>query len=326
MSKIHHDVLTAAAQDALRAPSVLNTQPWRWRIDADVLELHADRDRQLPVADPGGRLLLLSCGATLHHARIAMAAAGWSAQVRRMADTFTDDLLARILVGAPKQSSADERAMHQAIDRRRTDRRPFGDEPVPPEAVQKLVAAAEAEQTKLHRVPIGQMPILAIAAAAGDAEMSDPQYRGELMRWANRPSWSGDSVPADTIVRRVPRRVPVRELTMPPQEGMTVQPGGDRGAAYFVLFGDGDDAPDWLRAGEALSAVLLTAVALGLSVAPISDVIEVAHPRELVRGLLAGRGHPYIVLRCGLGGPTEDLATAPRRDPAEVIRERSDPQ
>jgi hypothetical protein len=166
------------------------------------------------------------------------------------------------------------------------------------------------------------MPMLAIAAAAaGAAEMSDSQYRGELMRWANRPSWSGDGVPADTTVRRVPRRVPVRELTLPPQEGMQIHPGGDRGAAYFVLYGDSDDASDWLRAGEALSAVLLTAVALGLSVAPMSDVIEVAHPRELVRGLLAGRGYPYMVVRCGQGASTDDLATAPRRDPGEVIRE-----
>jgi nitroreductase len=322
MSKIHHDVLASAAQDALHAPSVLNTQPWRWQIDSEVLELHADRDRQLSVADPDGRLLLVSCGAALHHARLAVAVAGWSAQVRRLADTFTDDLLARLTIGAPRQPGADERAMYEAIARRRTDRRPFGNEPVPPEAMQKLVAAAEAEHTNLHRVPIGQMPMLAIAAAAaGAAEMSDSQYRGELMRWANRPSWSGDGVPADTTVRRVPRRVPVRELTLPPQEGMQIQPGGDRGAAYFVLYGDSDDASDWLRAGEALSAVLLTAVALGLSVAPMSDVIEVAHPRELVRGLLAGRGYPYMVVRCGQGASTDDLATAPRRDPGEVIRE-----
>jgi len=250
MSKIHHDVLAAAAQDALQAPSVLNTQPWRWRIDADVLELHADRDRQLAVADPDGRLLLLSCGAALHHARLAMAAAGWSAQVRRLADSS---------------------------------------------------------------------PMIFWRAS------SWAHHRGELVRGANRPSWSG-GVPAGTTVRRVPRRVPVRELTLPLREGMQVQPGGDRGATYFVLFGDSDDAPDWLRAGEALSAVLLTAIALGLSVTPISDVIEVAHPRELVRGLLTGRGHPFIVLRRGLGAPTEDLATVPRRDPAEVIRERSDRQ
>ena len=91
MSKIHHDALAAAARDALQAPSVFNTQPWRWRIDGDALELRADRDRQLTVADPDGRLLLLSCGAALHHVRVALAAAGWGVRVRRLVETFADD-------------------------------------------------------------------------------------------------------------------------------------------------------------------------------------------------------------------------------------------
>jgi len=33
MSKIQHEVLAAAAQDALKAPSPSNTQPWPWRFD-----------------------------------------------------------------------------------------------------------------------------------------------------------------------------------------------------------------------------------------------------------------------------------------------------
>jgi len=321
MSKIHHDALSAAARDALLAPSVFNTQPWRWRIDGDALELQADRDRQLTVADPDGRLLLLSCGAALHHARVALAAAGWRAQVRRFVETFSDDVLARIHLLGPHETEPVDRELYEAIARRRTDRRPFGDESVPPEVVQRLMAVAEAEGAYLHRVRLDQMPMLAIAVAtAGAQEMADPEYRNELIRWTNRPDWSGDGLPADTTVRRVPRRVPVRDLAVEPREGITIEPGGDRGAVYLVLFGDSEAPPAWMRAGEALSAVLLTTVTLGLSVAPITDVIEVERPRELVRGLLGGGGHPYVVIRCGVGTSVADLAAAPRRDPAEVIQ------
>ena len=101
---------------------------------------------------------------------------------------------------------------------------------------------------------------------------------------------------------------------------MPIEPGGDRGAVYLVLFGESEEPHAWLRAGEALSAVLLTAVTAGLSVAPITDVIEVERPRELVRGLLGAGGHPYVVIRCGLGASATALAEAPRRDPAEVIQ------
>src|SRR3954469_25979696 len=93
-------VLADAAQASLLAPSVFNTQPWRWRIAGDTMELSADPERRLDVTDPEGRLLLLSCGTALHHARTALAGAGWSATVERISDEAHPQLLARIRLGA----------------------------------------------------------------------------------------------------------------------------------------------------------------------------------------------------------------------------------
>jgi hypothetical protein len=66
--------LAAAARTAGFAPSIHNTQPWRWRVSGPTLELWAVRDRQLAVVDPEGRMLAVSCGAALHHPRVALAA------------------------------------------------------------------------------------------------------------------------------------------------------------------------------------------------------------------------------------------------------------
>lgn len=90
--------LETAARSSLRAPSVFNTQPWKWRITGEVMELSADPARRLGVTDAEGRLLLLSCGGALHHARVALAAAGWLADVARLPDDRRPDLLARIRV------------------------------------------------------------------------------------------------------------------------------------------------------------------------------------------------------------------------------------
>ena len=44
--------LRRAAEEAGRAPSILNTQPWRWDLSDGVLELHADPARRLDALDP----------------------------------------------------------------------------------------------------------------------------------------------------------------------------------------------------------------------------------------------------------------------------------
>jgi hypothetical protein len=191
---------------------------------------------------------------------------------------------------------------------------------VPGGVLEALTSVAAEEGARLHKVRMSQMPMLAIAVSLAAAnEMADPDYRMELMRWINRPEWSGDGVPAATAVEKVPRRVPVREFVLNPNKGLTVAPGGDRGAAYLILYGEGTAVGDWLRAGEGLSAVLLTAVSRGLAVAPLTDVLEVAHPRDLVTRLLEGHGIPYALVRCGYPIDSTPLAPSPRRAASEVI-------
>ncbi|TNH31133.1 nitroreductase [Micromonospora orduensis] len=312
--------LADAARQALRAPSVFNSQPWRWRVGPDTLDLLADRERQLTVTDPDGRLLIISCGAALHHARVALGAAGLRVEVARLPEPGGPDLLARIRVVGRQDPDAEDLRLSEAIVRRRTDRRAFGDTPVSAAALTRLRTAAEANGANLHVVRMDQMPMLAVATAqAAATELADPAYRAELIRWTNRPACSGDGVPASTAVRQAPRRVPVRDYALGAEPGLEVGDGNDRGATYAILFGADDEPAAWLRAGEALSALLLTAVVEGLSAAPLSDAIEQAWPRRLMRDLLAGLGEPYLIVRLGVGADPDGLPPAPRRDPAEVI-------
>ncbi|WP_433287465.1 Acg family FMN-binding oxidoreductase [Micromonospora sp. CA-244673] len=312
-------MLETAARQALHAPSVFNTQPRRWRVTADTLDLRADTDRQLAAADPDGRLLTLSCGAALHHARMSLAAAGWTVTVERQPDPTDPALLARLRATGPTHLDVAAARLVEAIPRRRTDRRAYGDRPVPEPVLNRLRAAVEAEDGHLHVVRPDQMPMLAVSTGrAADVELADPAYREELRRWTDRPAGSGDGVPTATAVRPAPRRVPLRDYAPGGAAGLSAGAGFDRGAAYLILFGERDDPAAWLRGGEALSALLLTATAEGLASAPLSDAIEVAWPRRMMRDLLAGIGDPYLVVRVGWG-PDDDLPPAPRRAPADVI-------
>jgi hypothetical protein len=60
---------------AARAPSVHNTQPWRFRAGEYAIELYADPVRKLKV-DRAGREMLISCGAALFGLRLAVRSLG----------------------------------------------------------------------------------------------------------------------------------------------------------------------------------------------------------------------------------------------------------
>lgn len=312
--------LAQAARQALHAPSVLNTQPWRWRIAGDTLELWADPERQLDVVDSAHRLLTVSCGAALHHALVALAGQGYRTRVDRLADPEHPFKLATIRLDGRLDPTAADRNLLAAMSKRRTDRRAFTDETVPAAHLRQLTEVARRNGSGLHLVRFDQIPMLAVATAqAAEAELADPAYRSELGRWTSRPAEAGDGVPHSVAVQQGPRRIPVRDHALGGPAGLEIGADHDGGASFALLYGPTDTPDGWLRGGEALSAVLLTAVTLGLSTAPVSDPIEVPWPRALTRGLLTEGGEPYLVLRIGYGHGPEHLPPAPRRRFEDVI-------
>ncbi|MBF9131310.1 nitroreductase [Plantactinospora sp. S1510] len=311
--------LATAATAAGYAPSVHNTQPWRWRILADRLELFADRSRQLTAADPPGHLLLISCGAALHHARVALAAQGWTAETDRLPNPAQPDLLAQVRLTGRTPVTAEARRLARTTRVRHTDRRPVSDQTVPADAL-RAIGKAVSTDARIQLLSDDQILELAAAASrAGATEGADPGTREELEYWTGRNRPAGAGLPAEVLPEREPETtVPGRDFGRPGT--LPIGPGHDRTAVYAVLYGDGDDPRDWLRAGEALSAGWLRATELGVSVVPLSGVIEVASTRQTLRVLLAGLGHPYLVLRLGIAAPEHaGPPHTPRLPTAQVI-------
>lgn len=311
--------LNQAAATAGYAPSIHNTQPWRWRMLPDRLQLYADRSRQLAATDPDGRLLTLSCGAALHHARLALAAAGYACDVRRLPDPAQPDLLAELVPTQRQPATATTTRLVQTMQVRHTDRRPVSDEPVPRTALD-AIADAMTGLARLHVLTPDQVFDLAAAAArAGVVEEEDPQIRAELAYWTSRAGPQGTGLPRDVIPAVQPRTtVPARDFGAPGT--LPIGPGHDRAASYAVIYGEEDQPQSWLRAGEALSAAWLLAQEHGVSLVPLSAAVEVPTTREALRAVIAGLGWPHIALRLGLPDPAHaGPPHTPRMPAAQVI-------
>ena len=95
--------------------------------------------------------------------------------------------------------------------------------------------------------------------------------------------------------------------------------GDDTFADYLILATAADERLDWLRGGEAMSAVWLDATARRIAASVISNVIEVPGARALIAGLLAEPGYPQIVLRIGIAAQPTPPPASPRRKPETVI-------
>ncbi|GAB1646320.1 Acg family FMN-binding oxidoreductase [Krasilnikovia sp. MM14-A1259] len=310
-------VLARAAAMAGYAPSVHNTQPWRWTIRTDRMELTAVWSRQLPAIDPDGRLLLLSCGAALHHARTTLTATGWDYAVERLPTPGRPDLLAVLTPTAHRQPDPAATRLVQTMEVRHTDRRPVSDTPVSETTLKQVVAAAEAEDVACGLLTGERVFDLAAAASRADAvEKADPEIQEELAYWIGRHDRLG--IPSNTLTGSQPATtVPVRDFGQPGV--LPSGPGHDRAARYAVLFGANDEPSSWLRAGEALSAAWLTATRLGASVLPLSAVIEVPVTRTALRRAIDELGWPYLVLRIGVADPDHTGAVHPPRLPTAQI-------
>lgn len=306
------DVLIDAAAAAARyAPSVLNTQPWKWRVRPDRLELFAERSRQLGATDPDGRLLMLSCGTALHHAGVALAAHGWVARTFRSPGITTSGPLAVLDGFAPIAITPAARQQEQAMRTRYTDRRPVSDRPIA-SAVLRAIAVCAGEAVRLHVLTAEQVLDLAAAASrAATVQAGDPLAREELGHWTSRTLAEGTGLPPEVLPER-PAQTTVPGRGFGHAGTLPIGTGHDRAATYALLYGDGDDPQHWLRAGEALSAVWLTATALNVSVLPLSDVVAVPGTREALRRMFTAFDHPYLALRLGISDPASG---APRRTP-----------
>jgi len=81
---------------AVWAPSVHNTQPWRFAVRRREISLYAGPDRRLAVVDPVGREMLISCGAALFNIRLALRYLGWVPDTMVMPDPGRPMLVAPI--------------------------------------------------------------------------------------------------------------------------------------------------------------------------------------------------------------------------------------
>lgn len=260
--------VTMALTLAGRAPSLTNVQPWRWRISDRGVDLLIDSERAPSGTDQDSRKTVISCGIALHHLCVAFAASGWAAVVRRFPDPAHPDLFASVRL-VPHRTTKHQASLGDAITARRTDRRPYACRPMPPGYLSLFVERAAAMGAQLRRVPEADQQRIVAAVGGGESTAALWGEPGSHKPVLATHGFAG------------------------------VEPVEPRDhAELFVCGTPGDDRLSRLRAGEATSAVLLTATNIGLATSLLSRPL--GPRRAAIRTeVFGGTVVPQVLLRVG---------------------------
>jgi nitroreductase len=319
------EVIRDAVMLACRAPSVHNSQPWRWVADGATLHLWADTRRAMTATDHTGRELTLSCGAVLDHLRVAMAAAGWESATEWFPDPDDPDHLATLQFRPMEAVTKAERLRADAIRRRRTDRLPFEAPAAWPALQSELGRAVIPYDVLLDVVADDERPNLAEASRLTETlRRYDTTYLSELRWWTSPFESDASHVPEGAMVSASEAaRVDIARA-FPPAGGGHRRATVDRDRSKIVVLSTDDDEP-WnvLRCGEALSAVLLECTMAGMSTCTLTHMTELAASRDIVAQITGTAGQPQLLIRVGTSPAHEQhVEPTPRRPLTEVLEIR----
>lgn len=301
-----------ALAHAQRAPSELNSQPWRHTVVQDDrgrtarVELRLGRERLLPHVDPDDREAVLACGAWLLNLRIALAATSLSATVTIVTAPLTD-VLAYIEVTFDGGHREVDRDLRLAVFARATHRGAFAPGVVDPTVTDHLTAEAAREGALVSVLgPRERGELDRLSAGAVQIVLLDHDVQQEVASWTRPHGQPSDGVPGPAHGLSTLRSwlEPARlrhglSRTSRVEEALyAAEP-----SATVLVLGSADDSPaSLLRAGAGMQRLLLRATACGLAASYRNAALHVPElRRELARVLQLD--HPQVVLRIGIGTP-----------------------
>jgi hypothetical protein len=256
---------------------------------------------------------------------VAMAAAGWTANVERFPNPNNPLHLASIDFSPMDFVTDGHLRRAEAILKRRSDRLPFAAPPNWESVRSELSTTVRGVYVRLDEVPDELHQELADASQLTDSlRLYDSSYHAELRDWTTdfEPN---TGIPRSSLISAaesdrvdVGRQFPV---TNNPERRTEV---AEDHAKIVVLSTYEDTHDSMLRCGEMLSAVLLDATMAQLATCTLTHITEVPASRQILATLIGRTDTPQVLIRIGRV-PSADVAPpTPRRPISDVFEIRSE--
>lgn len=297
-----------------------NTQPWRFHVEGNAIDILPDLSRATPVVDPDDHHLCVSLGCAAENLLIAATA------TRRPGQLETNAEGDRIRYSFSR-AEARPHPLLAAIPLRQSTRAEYDGRAVPAADIEALRQSAETPGVRLillsDRARISQVRDLIVAG--NDAQMADAAFMAELKRWLRfsprSAMASGDGLFSATsgnpVLPDFLGGIAFDTFFAAGAESDKYARQIDSSAGIAIFLAEREDKAHWIAVGRACQRFALAATASGLKHAFVNQPVEVALLRPELAALIGEGGmRPDIIMRFGYG-PT--LPFSPRRPVNAVL-------
>ncbi len=300
---------------AILAPSTCNTQPWAFAVYPHQIRMYADTTRWLEIADPEQRELHISGGCALENLLIAACHFGFECITTHAPEPQQPDLLAIVeLEHTGRTAPAIITELFRSIPRRRTNHKDYDARPIDSKEVDRLRACCTEQDIALHLTddPDIKRRVDELNTRAEATIFSNPLWRQEFGHWL------GEGVFGDSWWMAKLAQLSVSFLNLCDGQVKKDSELLMHSPVLGLLSSVSDDKVSRIRVGQAFERLFLTATTIGISVQPMSQIVEVPEIRARLGELLPGDARvPQQPFRLGYAEP-EDLPR-PRRPLASMI-------
>jgi len=293
---------------AIKAPSVHNSQPWKFKLEKNSITIYPDYERILPVADPENHELFISLGCALENLIIAAGHFGYHTDIEmKMEDPFQESIRVEFSSG----NNQNYNRLFKNIEIRQSTRNKYNKALIPPADIEKLNEAGNQDQVLflLFTEP-GQIdPVIEITKRATVLQLSKKEFIKEIMQWIRfnkmTAKKSGDGLYSGAIGSpSVPKWFGklFLNLTLDPKSEARKNVNLMKNSSGILIFiAKENNKQAWVNLGRSFQRVAITATSLNINHAHISSACEeIAARKKLTEALQLNPGEqPLLIIRIG---------------------------
>lgn len=318
---------------AILAPSGHNSQPWKFSVSEDEIQVFADKTRWLRVGDPNQVNLHIAVGCALENLLIAAEHFGYGHQVTYFPRPDQEELVATVkfmsqgpALQSPRPKGAGsgakgqpspfrDPALFRAIPNRHTNRKAYEKRPIPKSDLRRLQNCCVEEGIRLHVIDDldTKRSVNELLIRGHTTLIADPAFRRESAYWLGQGLFNLPRLLTRLMQWVVPYLKVNRSVFVVMDTRLVMS-----APALAILSASVNDRMSQVKVGQVFERVCLTATMLGLCVHPLSGAVDVPELKAQVAKLLPNSDVvSQHVFRLGYAEPVK--SPAPRRPFREVL-------